>query len=64
MKKFTNKTNQGNEKAIRRGVRVPDGDVNIAWVKAPSLNPKDNLVVVDTANITPENVTSGGIGTG
>lgn len=59
MKKFTNKTNQGNEKAIRRGIRVPDGDVNIAWVKAPSINPKDNLVVVDTANITPENVTSG-----
>lgn len=58
MKKFRNETNAGNEKAIRRGVRVPDGDVNLAWAKAPALNPKDNIVIIDTSQTTPENVDS------
>lgn len=56
MKKFLNQTDAGNEKAIRRGVRVPDGDVNLAWAKAPALNPKDNIVIIDTSQVTPENV--------
>lgn len=59
MKKFINQTDAGNEKAIRRGVRVPDGDVNLAWAKAPALNPRDNIVIIDTSQVTPENVDSG-----
>lgn len=55
MRRFRNQTHDGNEKAIRRGVRVPDGDVNLAWAKAPALNPDNNLVIIDTSNLTPEN---------
>lgn len=55
MKRFRNQTTEGNEKAIRRGVRVPDGDVNLAWAKAPALTPANNLVIIDTSGMTPEN---------
>ena len=57
MDRFDNVTNAGNERALRRGVRVPDGDINLAWVKSPSLNPADNMVVVDTSLAVSENVT-------
>lgn len=55
MKRFRNQTHEGNEKAIRRGVRVPDGDINLAWAKAPALTPNNNLVIIDTSAMTPEN---------
>lgn len=55
MDRFLNESTAGNEKAIRRGVRVPEGDVNLSWVKAPALNPENNLIIIDTSNITPEN---------
>jgi hypothetical protein len=59
MKGFINLTNEGNENAIRRGSRVPDGAVNMAWVKAPPLNPKTNIVMLDTSGMTPENAGGG-----
>jgi len=55
MKKFDNITSEGNEKAIRRGKKVPDGDVNLAWVKSPAFSPDNNMVILDTSNMVPEN---------
>lgn len=59
MKGFINLTTDANEKAIRRGSRVPDGAVNMAWVKAPPLSPKTNVVMLDTSGMTPENANVG-----
>lgn len=56
MEVFENISDQGNELAIRRGVRVPDGAVNLSWVKAPALTPDKNVIVIDTSQVTPENV--------
>lgn len=55
MKKFENVTDEGNEKAIRKGKRVPDDGVNLAWVTSPGLNPRDNLAIIDTSSIYSEN---------
>ena len=55
MKPFKNKSFNNNEKAIRRGKVVPDGDVNLAWVKAPKLSPSKNMIVFDTSNLLVEN---------
>lgn len=43
------------DKFIRRGSTVPHGSVNLAWAKAPTLSPKNNLVIVDTSRIVDEN---------
>lgn len=59
MKPFENRTHDGNEKAIRKGRVVPDGDINLAYVRSPELSPKENVVVVDTSRIAEENVASG-----
>lgn len=56
MDNFINVTDEGNEKAIRRGSRVPDGAINMAWVKAPKLTPDKNVVIVDTSRAVEENV--------
>lgn len=55
MEKFVNETTEGNELAIRRGVRVPDGDINLAWAKVPALSPEDNVMVLDTSRTIAEN---------
>lgn len=55
MKPFKPTNESSGRKAIRRGVRVPEGDVNVAWVRAPTLNPEDNMIIIDTSNLTPEN---------
>lgn len=55
MKDFTNTTTDGNEKALKRGVQVPDGAVNLAWAKAPKLSPQNNSVVIDTSQTIAEN---------
>ena len=55
MDKFENITSSGNEKAIRRGKRVPDGDINLAWVKSPRFSPQNSMVILDTSNLTVEN---------
>jgi len=55
MKPFKNKSFNNNEKAIRRGKIVPDGDINLAWVKAPKLSPSKNMIVFDTSNLLVEN---------
>lgn len=44
---------------FQKGVRVPKDAVGLSWVTAPKLTPKDNVVVIDTTNTTPENKTSG-----
>lgn len=54
-KVFDNIADDGSEKALRRGFTVPDGAVNLAWAKAPSLSPENNVVLIDTSKITTEN---------
>ena len=55
MEKFEDVTSDGNENAFKRGKRVPDGAINLAWVKSPKLSPQKNIVVVDTSRIVEEN---------
>ncbi len=55
MKKFDNLAENGTEKAFRRGYTVPEGGVNVAWAKAPSMSPKNNTIIVDTSRISGEN---------
>ncbi len=40
---------------FKKGVRVPEDAVGLAWSEAPSLTPQDNVIVIDTSNTTPEN---------
>jgi peptidoglycan hydrolase-like protein with peptidoglycan-binding domain len=55
MKNFTNISSSGNERALRRGTRVPDGDVNLAWVKSPKLTTENNIIILDTSRTIDEN---------
>jgi hypothetical protein len=55
MKSFDNSSTAGNEAAIRRGKKVPEGDINLAWVKSPALSPDKNMIILDTSNFTQEN---------
>lgn len=55
MKKFEDVSSSGNEKAIRRGKKVPDGDINLAWAKSPKFSPNNNMIVVDTSSLVSEN---------
>lgn len=57
-KPFDNLTNDGNEPAIKRGHIVPDGDVNLAYVKSPELSPENNIVIVDTSRLSEDNASS------
>lgn len=54
-KKFDNLALDGVEKALRRGFTVPDGAVNVAWVKSPKLSPSNNIVIIDTSKVVSEN---------
>lgn len=56
MRPFNDTTSNGNERALRRGRIVPDGDVNLAYVKAPELSPEANVVVIDTSRTVEENL--------
>lgn len=58
MEKFTNITNDGNEKAIRKGKTVPPGDVNLAYFKSPGLSPSKNVVIIDTSQTIEENASA------
>jgi len=58
MKAFEDRSTEGNEKAFRRGVRVPEDAVNLAWIQSPSLTPSKNVVIVDTSNVVEENTVS------
>jgi hypothetical protein len=55
-KPFKNVSKEGHELALRRGIVVPDGAVNLAYVKSPELTPEKNIVIVDTARIVEENL--------
>lgn len=55
MKKFNDRTKTGIERALKRGTKVPDGAVNLAWVQSPKLTPENNIVVVDTSRVVEEN---------
>jgi putative peptidoglycan binding protein len=55
MQVFNNKTTAGHELAIRKGKRVPEDSVGLSYVKTPHLNPRDNVVIVDTSRIVEGN---------
>lgn len=55
MKPFKGIADDDKEKALRRGVTVPPGAVNLAWAKAPKISPKNNTVIVDTSRVISEN---------
>ncbi|HJS83576.1 MAG TPA: peptidoglycan-binding protein [Nitrososphaera sp.] len=55
MRSFENKTFNENELGIRRGKRVPEDGVNLAYAKAPKFTPAENIVIVDTSQIVEEN---------
>lgn len=57
MEKFENQTTPGNEQAIKRGLIVPDGGVNLAYTKSPEMTPDKNVVIIDTSRIVEENST-------
>jgi peptidoglycan hydrolase-like protein with peptidoglycan-binding domain len=54
-KKFDNIAEDGKEQALRRGYTVPEGAVNLSWVKSPALTPTNNIVIIDTSKATAEN---------
>jgi hypothetical protein len=58
-KKFDNLAEDGIEHALRRGFTVPNGAVNLAWVKSPSLTPGNNVIIVDTSKVVAENSNTG-----
>lgn len=62
MKAFDNTTTTGNEKAIRKGKRVPPDDVNLAFYKTPELSPEENLVIVDTSKVSENSIKLSGTG--
>ena len=55
LRRFRNQTTAGNERAVRRGTAVPRDAVNLAYYKTPTLNPHDNIVIVDTSRVLEEN---------
>lgn len=57
-KVFENLGEANNEKAFRRGLIVPDGAVNVSWVKSPPVNPKNNVIMIDTSNAVTGNRSS------
>lgn len=57
-KVFENVGDSNDEEALRRGLIVPDGAVNIAWVKSPPVNPKNNVIMIDTSNAVAGNRSS------
>jgi len=56
MKKFQNLTENGNEKAIRLGTRVPSDAVNLSWFKSELMSPSNTLSFIDSSKSIPENV--------
>ena len=56
MKKFQNLTENGNEKAIRLGTRVPSDAVNLSWFKSGLMSPSNTLSFIDSSKSIPENV--------
>ena len=59
MKVFNNdRTDNNNELIVRKGSSVPEGAVSLGWYKSPNLNPKNNLVTVDTSRFEGPSGTS------
>lgn len=56
MKKFQNITENGNEKAIRLGTKVPSDAANLAWFKSELMSPSNTLSFIDSSKSIPENV--------
>jgi hypothetical protein len=58
LKKFINESENSPESAIRKGFTVPEGAVNLAWVKSPRLTPKNNIIFIDTTKASSGNSTT------
>lgn len=55
MDKFTNITVEENEKAVRIGTNVVQGDVVLAWFNTEEITASNSVSIVDLANGIPEN---------
>lgn len=55
MEKFNNKTSIGNERAIKIGNFVPSKGAGLAYFSNKSLNPVDNLKIIDISDTIAEN---------
>lgn len=58
VKPFVNETQDGNERALKKGWSVPREGLPLSYAKAPRLSPKDNVVIVDTSRAVEQNVTA------
>ncbi len=59
MKAFENKTNTGNEPAVKKGNSLPSDAVNIGYFSTEEITPERHLTVTDISSSIPENVSSG-----
>jgi hypothetical protein len=53
--KFTNITIEGNEKAVRIGTNVVQGDVVLAWFNTEEISASNSVSIVDLSGGIPEN---------
>lgn len=56
MKAFENKTNNGKEKAIKKGQKLPEGAVNLGWYSSDGVSPSNQINLVNSSGLIPENV--------
>jgi hypothetical protein len=59
VKAFENKTNTGNEPAVKKGNSLPSDAVNIGYFSTEEITPERHLTVTDISSSIPENVSSG-----
>jgi hypothetical protein len=55
MKPFENKTNTGNEPAVKKGTFLPSDSVNIGYFSSEKITPEKHLSVIDFSTLIPEN---------
>jgi hypothetical protein len=58
MKPFENKTNIGNEPAVKKGSFLPSDSVNIGYFSSEKISPEKHLSVIDLSSRIPENTSS------
>ena len=55
MEKFTNQTENLNEKAVKIGSSVPSDGAVLGWFNSEDINPGNSISVVDVSNLIDEN---------
>jgi len=57
MKKFTDKTQSGNESSLKKVTNLPinDSSFSFGYVSSTSINPENSLLITDFSSLIPEN---------